>query len=351
MWFVSIRDLQHRQRRFVIAVAGTALVFAMGLIGSGLSAGFRAEAQRTVAATGADAFLVPEGGAGPFTGFAAMPRKVAFAAARDAGATEVAGMVIVGHTVTLEGAPENVNVVAHERGTLGQPPLARGRAARRSGEIVVDASLGLDTGDEVPFAGRRWTITGVTQGLTYYGGTPTLFASLADAQALLFQGRDLVGTVAMRGQRLRAPDGYRVMTAGETAADLLRPMEKAIQAVDMLQVLLWLVAATIIGAIVYLSALERVRDFAVLRAVGAPGRVLFQGLLLQAILTALIAAALSVGIAAVLAPVFPIKTTIPLRAVLVLPLVAATVGAASSLAGLRRATQTDPALAFGGASG
>jgi putative ABC transport system permease protein len=38
MWLVSLRDLQWRRRRFLIAVAATALVFAMSLLMAGADA-------------------------------------------------------------------------------------------------------------------------------------------------------------------------------------------------------------------------------------------------------------------------------------------------------------------------
>jgi putative ABC transport system permease protein len=66
------------------------------------------------------------------------------------------------------------------------------------------------------------------------------------------------------------------------------------------------VAAGIIGSIVYLSALERQREFAVLKATGAANRSLLAGLALQAVLLS------------------------------------------AAAAGLRRAVGVQPALAFGG---
>ena len=44
----ALRDLQWRWKRFVIAVVGVALVFAMGLIMTGLSESFSLEVDRTL---------------------------------------------------------------------------------------------------------------------------------------------------------------------------------------------------------------------------------------------------------------------------------------------------------------
>jgi putative ABC transport system permease protein len=112
--------------------------------------------------------------------------------------------------------------------------------------------------------------------------------------------------------------------------------------------LLWIVAVLIVGSLVYLSTLERLRDFAVFKAIGVPTRSILAGLALQAIIVALLAAALGVILAQLLAPLFPMTVVMPMRAYLALPAIAIAVGLLASAAGLRRAVAVDPALAFGG---
>ena len=73
MLTAALRDLQWRKRRFVIAIVGTGLVFAMTLVLTGLANGFRVEATRTVDSLGVDAFLVKTGATGPFLGSSAFP--------------------------------------------------------------------------------------------------------------------------------------------------------------------------------------------------------------------------------------------------------------------------------------
>ena len=107
-------------------------------------------------------------------------------------------------------------------------------------------------------------------------------------------------------------------------------------------------AAGIIGSIVYLSALERQREFAVLKATGAANRSLLVGLALQAVLLSATAAVLAAGIARLLAPAFPFTVEIPPLALARLLGVAVLIGLVASAAGLRRAVGVQPALAFGG---
>ena len=46
----------------------------------------------------------------------------------------------------------------------------------------------------------------------------------------------------------------------------------AVTTIDFVALLTWLIAAGVIGAIIYLTAIERTRDFAILRATGSANR-------------------------------------------------------------------------------
>jgi putative ABC transport system permease protein len=113
-------------------------------------------------------------------------------------------------------------------------------------------------------------------------------------------------------------------------------------------VLLWIVAAGIIGSILYLQAIERSRDFAVFKATGVTTRTLLLGLAFQAIALALCAAIAAYVLSFLLTPAIAMAVAVPPSAYIVLPVVAVVVGLVSSLVALRRAVTIDPALAFGG---
>jgi len=126
------------------------------------------------------------------------------------------------------------------------------------------------------------------------------------------------------------------------------PLKVAVGAITIVAFLLWIVAVLIVGSLVYLSALERLRDFAVFKAIGVPTRQILVGLALQAVVVALLAAVVGVILAQLLAPLFPMLVVVPTSAYLALPVIAIAIGLLASIAGLRRAVAVDPALAFGG---
>jgi putative ABC transport system permease protein len=158
----------------------------------------------------------------------------------------------------------------------------------------------------------------------------------------------LATAIVTQGRPAKVPAGLTMLENSEVAEDLARPINPAKDTISLIRFLLWGVAAGIIGAIVYLSVLERVGDFAVLKAIGVSGRSLMGGLLLQAVLLSLLSALLAVGLEKAIAPAVAMSVEVSTETYLTLPLVAVVVGALASFLGLRRAISVDPALAFAG---
>jgi putative ABC transport system permease protein len=165
---------------------------------------------------------------------------------------------------------------------------------------------------------------------------------------MLFSGQPLVSAIGLRGTPAEIPDGYQIVHRDVAVDDLLRPLQNALSAISYLAILLWAVAALIVGSLIYLSALERTRDFAIFKAVGVSTRSVLAGLALQAVVVAVVAAALGGLLSLALGPLFPIRVVVPTSAFVLLPVIAVAIGLLASVAGMRRVVTVDPALAFGG---
>lgn len=348
MLVAALRDLQWRRRRFLIAVLGTALVFALTLLLAGLSAAFDNEVDRTIATTGADAWIVAEGATGPFNSAAVLPAEALPAARRLPGVTAAAPFIAIGGTIPGD-TPKHVTMIGAVPGGVGSPRVDDGRAPRRSGEIAVGSRLGKDIGDSVSFGGRGFRVVGTVDGSSLYGGMPNVFMVLPDLQRLTFGGAPLFTSIAVQGSPRGTVAGARIQTNAKTRTDLLQSLGSGQKTIDVLSILLWIVAACIVGSVIYLSALERVRDFAVFKATGTGTPALLGGLAVQAVIVSLVAALLGGVLALLIAPSFPMPAEIPSSTIVLLPIVAIVVGGLASLAGLRRAVTVSPALAFGGA--
>ena len=348
MLTAALRDLQWRKRRFVIAIIGTGLVFAMTLVLTGLANGFRVEAQRTVDSLGLDAFLIKSGAAGPFVGSSPFPPTELERAARLPGVANAVPMVYGSATIPDRGSSRNVNVFgAPDRGP-GMPAVSDGRAPTNPGEIAVSSTMRRGLGQDLEIGSRTMRIVGIVDGSTLLARQANVFLTVAGAQQLLFSGQPLISSIGIRGTLDRVPDGYRVVDRAGAVEDLVRPLKGARTSISMMAWLLWVVAALIVGSMIYVSALERIRDFAVFKAVGVSTRSIMAGLALQAVVVALLAALLGAIVSVLLGPLFPMRVDIPTLAFALLPVIAVVIGLLASVAGLRRAVTVDPAVAFGG---
>jgi putative ABC transport system permease protein len=195
--------------------------------------------------------------------------------------------------------------------------------------------------------GRRLKIVGTFDGVTVFAGEPTIVVPIADARAISYASQDLATAVVVRGTPDRVPKGFKVLSNDQAVEDLRRPLEQATGTIAFLNVLLWLIAASIIASLVYLTVLERTRDFAVLKATGVTTRALFASMALQAALMALGAAVVATALSFALSPLLSLRVEISTSTYVLLPVIAVLVGLAASLIGLRKAASIDPALAFG----
>ena len=347
MWRIAVADMNFRRRRFVITVFATAVVFAMTLLTSGVSAALHEQNHTIVDSFHADRWFVAAGASGPFTTSTPIPAAVAQEVSALPGVTRANAVVLFRATIERKGT-QDVNIVALPPDGLGTPRLARGHEPKTSGDVVADTSLGLDVGATVDVSGHSMIVVGTARHVSYYFGTPTIFMSLADAQSQFFGFLPLASAVVATGGPVGRVPGLRSLDANAVRADLKRPTLKSDQTIQFINVLLWIAAVGIVGSIVYLSAIERVGEFAVMKATGASNRSLLSGLALQSVVLS-VASAIAAGILArVLAPGFPFPVRVTTEAYTTLVLVALVVGLAASGAGLRRAVKVDPALAFGG---
>jgi putative ABC transport system permease protein len=128
----------------------------------------------------------------------------------------------------------------------------------------------------------------------------------------------------------------------------LATLSSAVSSIDKSRTMMWAIAAIIVAALIYVSALQRVRDFAVLKALGSSSHALFSSLCLQSVIVTLLGAALGMALSTVMTGVFNQPVTVPSSAYATLPLVAVIVGLLASLVALRQATNADPVKAFAG---
>lgn len=346
MLLAALRDLQFRARRVAVTIVGASLVFALTLVLTGLSAAFTVEVEDTIAAMPLDGWVVDESAQGPFLSASPLPADTVESVRNLAGVSDAGGMTLGRATLDLGGL-EDVVVAAAEPDRPGMPVADTGRSPAAPGEVMVSSRLPLELGDRLDLGGVDVEVVGVMDDSSVLAGVGTAFLTLGDGQELSFAGLPAVTSIAYTGEPSEVPPGLATVSPSVAIDELTRPVDSAKSAVALVSVLLWLIAGLIIGAVVYLSVLERESDFAVFKATGWSDRSLLGGVAVQAVVIALVAATIGAVLGTLLAPVFPMRVEIPPTAYVTMPALAVAVGLIASAAGLRRITKVDPAAAFG----
>jgi putative ABC transport system permease protein len=343
---VTFSDLRYRYRQFLIAVVGAGLVLAMALLLAGLAAGFAAEINWTVGGVGAQRWVLAENSHGSIVGSEVFPQADTAAIARSPGVSRAAPLVILAQQVArIDGQIKTVEVFGVQ---IGDPAVTTGHALSGPGQVVADVGAGAAVGTQITVGAIPMRVVGQVTNRTMMAGTPILYMSLHDAQALGLGGAPLVTAVVTQGIPTTVPPGLEVLTNQAVEQSDLAHLSGAISSINNSKIMMWLVAAIIVAALLYVSALQRVRDFAVLKALGASSRALFGSLALQAVVVTLLAAALAMVACNFMGGLFHQPVVVPGTAFATLPAIAVAVGLIASLVALRRVTGADPAAAFGG---
>jgi putative ABC transport system permease protein len=345
---ITLQDLRFRARQFLIAVVGAGLVFAMGLLLTGLVTGFTTEINQTVQAVGADSWVLATGAAGRIAALSPLPSSAVAAVAAAPGVKRADPIIVAPQAAQAGDTTLSIVMIGARPGGLGATTVTAGHSVRGNGEAVVDDKLSVPIGGHFTVSGLTFTIVGTVANRTLLGGVPDAYVTLHDAQAALFGGRPLISAVVTSGVPTHALPGLSVQSSHQIEAASLLQMASAVSSISNSRAFSWVIAVFIVAALVYVTALERTRDFAVLKALGSSSSLLFFGLAIQAVLVSLAAAALAALISNFMTGLFDQPVDIPSRAFVILPVTAVIVGILSSLAALRRAVSADPAIAFAG---
>jgi putative ABC transport system permease protein len=261
----------------------------------------------------------------------------------------VAGIVVLPQEpLLINGKHTLVNIIGVPQQGFGSPTGVSGSGLAHANDAIIDSKLHVHVGDVLTSGSTQLHVVGKVGDRTLFGGVPVVYVPLAAAQRFGLGGQPLVTAIAVKGVPTSAPTGLDVVTNKRLEHQTLAALSGAIASIKNTRGLMWLVATIIIAALIYVSALQRVRDFAVLKALGASSGALFLSLCVQAIVVTLFAAAFAAVVCNFMSPLFAQPVAIPSSAFITLPLVAVVVGILASLVALRTATRADPVAAFGG---
>jgi putative ABC transport system permease protein len=374
---LAYRDVRHNLFRFLLTCFGLSLLLSVVLAMIGIYRGIVVDALTVARNHGVDLWVVESGSRGPFAEASRIPGDSREGIARLAGVT-AAGSVTY-QTVEAERQKQKVRlyVIGFEPGRPGGPlHIAAGRTIAKSHfEMIADRRSALQLGDRVKLARTIFTVVGLTENLVASGGDPVAFVTLLDAQKLQFElappaarvqlargtegaSKDTVNAVVARvahGANLEAVvESARrwrhlaVLTQAEQERVLSQSLvDRARRQIGMFTSILLLVSAVIIALIIYTMTMEKLRQVAMLKLIGAPDRTIVGMIVQQALALGLTGFAFGALLIANIKDYFPRRVVLDLDNVLALGGVVVLVCLLASALGVRAALRADPATALG----
>jgi len=218
---------------------------------------------------------------------AAIPTTAAAAVQALPGVTRATPIVAVNGVLSGRSTPLPVYVIGYQPGGTGGPwHLASGRPPSAADEVALDRALaytnGIGIGDTVTLLGRPLHVVGLTAD-TNAAGIFFAFVPLQTAQTIA--GVPVISDLLVSVHPGVAVAKVRAMVDQITGVHGLTPAQMAIndrgmvdagfaQPVEIIVVVCLIVGLLIAAIVLYTATVEHARDFAVLKAIGARGRVL-----------------------------------------------------------------------------
>jgi putative ABC transport system permease protein len=374
---LALKDIRHGLFRFVLTCFGLGLLMTVVLAMIGIYNGLVSDALAVVKAPAADVWLVEAGTQGPFAEASSIPADTRDAVARMPGVAEAGAVNFQNVEAPHGGRTLRLYVIGYEPGRPGGPQaIAEGRGLGASHfELVADRKTGLVPGETIRLGRNRFAVVGLVEGAMNSGGDPAVYVTLADAMVLQTEldpaaqrvqaarGAVSVKSASVAAVIARMAPGADVelltatvrqwkhlaaMTQGEQEDLLLASVvDKARRQIGLFLGILLSVSAVVIALIIYTMTMEKLKQIATLKLIGAPDRTIIALIVQQA----LILGASGWGIGLLL--ILTVKDYFPRRVVLepfnamVLAGIIAAVCLLSSALGVRAAMKVDPATALG----
>lgn len=374
---LAYRDVRHNLGRFILTCLGLSLLLGVVLSMVGIYRGLVDDALVLVRTPDVQLWVVESDTRGPFAESSRIPGEAREAIARLYGVT-AAGSVTY-QTVELRHGDRDLRlyVVGYEPGRPGGPSrIAAGRPITRAHyELIADRRTGLVPGDRVPLGDNWFTVVGLTEDQVDSGGNPVAYMTLLDAQELQFELEGAVArNLAARGELpttdtvnavianvtprvpvtdvAAAVERWKHLSAltqeGQEALLLESVVEKARRQIGLFTAILLVVSAVIIALIIYTMTMDKTREIATLKLIGAPDRKIAGLIVQQALAMGVVGFVLGAVLIASAAGYFPRRVILQPWDGLALGAVVAVVCLLASVLGLRLALKIDPAQALGG---
>lgn len=375
---LAYRDVRHNLFRFVLTCLGLSLLMAVVLAMMGIYNGLVADALNIVRAPKADLWVVEAGRQGPFAESSKIPGQTRDAVARLHGVSDAGSITYQTVEAAFAGRTLRLYIIGYERGRPGGPDaVVEGRGIAQSHfEAVADRKSGLVIGERIALGRNRFEVVGLVEDAMNSGGDPVLYITLSDAQTLqsqlappaarVLEARGATGesgnTVAAVIARVDANADVdsvartvrqwkhlSAMTQAEQEDLLVRSVvDRARRQIGLFLGILLTVSAVVIALIIYTMTMEKLKQIATLKLIGAPDRTIVGLIVQQSIALGAVGWAFGLMLILLIKDYFPRRVMLePINAAALAGIILVVCILASGL-GIRAALRVDPATAIGG---
>lgn len=396
---LAIKDIEQSLGRFILTTFGVGMLLMVVMAMGGIYRGILEDATLLINEIGADLWVVQRDTRGPFAEMSRVPPNLVHRALAVPGVQTSREFVF--HTVQRDhqGKPFRMAVLGlswpNDKGDW--IPLIAGRPLRQNHfEMIADASLHFGLGEKIKLGKEVYTVVGVTNAMLASGGDGIGFFTKADAQAIQF---DVPGEAVRLERSSRAERGKRfeltakqpslLEFANKPAAELpqiARPqvsavmvtvlpgvdsqqvadiiagwddvsvytregqyklvlegmVEKVRRQIGLFRSLLVVIAAVIMGLILYTMTLDKIHSIALLKLIGAPNRVILGMILQQALMLGAMGYGIAFLVGRKLFPLFPKRVILADSDLWMLAGVVLAISILASLMGIWKAMKVSP---------
>ncbi len=398
---LAIRDIRRHKTRFLLTCLGLGLLLTVVMAMSGIYRGLIGDATKVVEAMPAEIWVVQKDTRGPFAESSRLPEDIEHSIAAVEGVRRASPVSFQYVQIPHGAKPIRLFLIGYKLGGIGGPStIVAGRTiTKKHYEIVADRKSGYAVGDTIHLGLEDYTVVGLTQGMNSPAGDPAAFVSLADAQIIQFQldndairnnrqrvvatytqlasmnpfMRDKATTKALAAaenphfanaivaelndpsmgpevaESVRRWNHYQVFSAGEERELLLKGfIEKSQKQLWMFRTILVIVSAVIIALIIYTLTMDKLREIATLKIIGAADRTIINMILQQSLLLGLIGFAVGYGLISKTYTMYPRTVILQPLDMVVLFFVVVVICVLASVLGIWRALKVDPGTALSG---
>ncbi len=315
---LASRTLLHDPLRLVIGIGAIGAAILMVLLLEGIRVGTVAKSTTYIDHVGADVFVMPSGVDNMALTASVLPAETVGELAKLPGVRRVAGIIRAPIIASNAGTRQPADLIGYnaDHGLGGPWLLAEGRINQAPGEAVVDrhlaAKLDLGVGDEIQLSGARFAVVGLSDQTTAIAGK-LVFVSLADAEALT-GASGLVNFALVQLENTAESESFARSVPDRLPGLIALPRERLsendrqllgglfIDPVRVMSTVGLIVGLAIIGLTMYTTTAERLRDFGVLKAIGASDTFLFRTVITQAAIFGLSGFVVGLGGTALVGP-------------------------------------------------